>query len=153
MARGYRDLGRDFALDKCCRAHDHCPVKIKAFSTNYGVTNYHPYTKSHCLCDELFFRCLRHADDEKASAIGNIFFNVLSLQCAQDVQPMKCVRWARGPAGIVRSRPQKRFFLNFFGSKRGENSNGRNDDDRCLQWEEDPSAKPAFVFRMPARKF
>ncbi len=45
IALNYHDLGDDFALDKCCRAHDHCPVKIKAFTTNFGVRNYHPYTK------------------------------------------------------------------------------------------------------------
>ena len=43
-------------MDKCCRAHDHCPVKIKAFSSNYGATNYHVYTKSHCACDDLFYK-------------------------------------------------------------------------------------------------
>ena len=35
----------DSLQDKCCRAHDHCPVKVKSFSTNYGAKNNHPYTK------------------------------------------------------------------------------------------------------------
>ena len=45
-----------FRVDKCCRAHDHCPVKVKAFSNSYGATNYHLYTKSHCACDDLFYK-------------------------------------------------------------------------------------------------
>ncbi len=45
IAAHYHDLGDSVALDKCCRAHDHCPVKIKAFATNYGARNSHPYTK------------------------------------------------------------------------------------------------------------
>ena len=48
-----------FRVDKCCRAHDHCPIKIKAFSSNYGATNYHVYTKSHCACDDLFYKVSR----------------------------------------------------------------------------------------------
>ena len=47
LANDYHDLGKGsyFEVDKCCRAHDHCPVKVQSFSTSYGVTNYHPYTK------------------------------------------------------------------------------------------------------------
>ena len=45
IANDYHDLGRDFQLDKCCRAHDHCPIKIKPFTTNFGIHNYSPYTK------------------------------------------------------------------------------------------------------------
>ena len=47
LAEDYSDLGKGsyFEVDKCCRAHDHCPVKVHSFSTSYGVTNYHPYTK------------------------------------------------------------------------------------------------------------
>ena len=47
LAENYHDLGTGsyFEVDKCCRAHDHCPVKVHSFSTSYGVTNYHPYTK------------------------------------------------------------------------------------------------------------
>ena len=45
IANDYFDLGKEFELDKCCRAHDHCPMKIKAFGSSYGVKNNHPYTK------------------------------------------------------------------------------------------------------------
>ena len=47
LADNYHDLGSGsyFEVDKCCRSHDHCPIKVHSFDTNYGVTNYHPYTK------------------------------------------------------------------------------------------------------------
>ena len=47
LANNYHELGSGsyFEVDKCCRSHDHCPVKVHAFSANYGATNYHPYTK------------------------------------------------------------------------------------------------------------
>ena len=44
IANNYFDLGESYPVDKCCRAHDHCPMKIKPFSSNYGVRNYRPYT-------------------------------------------------------------------------------------------------------------
>ena len=47
VAVNYNDLGQGsfFEVDKCCRAHDHCPIKVHGFSSSYGATNYHPYTK------------------------------------------------------------------------------------------------------------
>ena len=47
VATNYHDLGIGsfFEVDKCCRAHDHCPVKVHGFSSSHGATNYHPYTK------------------------------------------------------------------------------------------------------------
>lgn len=45
IAENYHDLGEDRIIDKCCRAHDHCPIKIKPFDRNFGIFNYHPYTK------------------------------------------------------------------------------------------------------------
>ena len=27
-------------VDRCCRAHDHCPVKVKAFRSRYGLQNF-----------------------------------------------------------------------------------------------------------------
>ena len=29
MAADFSKLGRDRELDRCCRAHDHCPVKVR----------------------------------------------------------------------------------------------------------------------------
>merc|ERR1712062_910305 len=98
IAQSYHDLGQDFRVDKCCRAHDHCPVKVKPFSSNYGANNYHLYTKSHCACDDLFYECLKTAaatGSQRARSIGNLFFNVLSLQCAAPTYPKICVENGR----------------------------------------------------------
>ena len=45
IANSYFDLGKEADADKCCRAHDHCPMKIKALGSSYGIKNNHPYTK------------------------------------------------------------------------------------------------------------
>ena len=45
IANNYFDLGKEVEVDKCCRAHDHCPMKIKALGSSYGIKNNHPYTK------------------------------------------------------------------------------------------------------------
>ena len=31
IAEDFRKLGANWRLDKCCRAHDHCPVKVQFF--------------------------------------------------------------------------------------------------------------------------
>ena len=43
-ARNYHDLGDAAHVDICCRAHDHCPVRLKALHVDYGVINLSPYT-------------------------------------------------------------------------------------------------------------
>merc|ERR1712141_440274 len=48
IAPDFSSLGVDRELDRCCRAHDHCPVKVKPFRTKYGLINLDLYTKSHC---------------------------------------------------------------------------------------------------------
>lgn len=45
ISSSYDDLGPERNLDKCCRAHDHCPVKVKAFRSRYGLVNWSLYTK------------------------------------------------------------------------------------------------------------
>lgn len=32
-------------MDSCCRTHDLCPVKIRAYETKYNITNDSLYTK------------------------------------------------------------------------------------------------------------
>ena len=44
VADSYFDLGKFYEMDKCCRAHDFCPMKIKGFSKKYGTINFKPYT-------------------------------------------------------------------------------------------------------------
>merc|ERR1712227_235227 len=88
VAVEYHDLGENQSLDKCCRQHDHCPIKIKPFSNTYGLFNlFSPYTKSHCQCDEIFYDCLKAANSEIADNIGKLFFNVIEMECIQSAEP------------------------------------------------------------------
>lgn len=41
----YNDLGTRPDIDLCCRAHDHCPIRLKAFRVGYGLMNLSFYTK------------------------------------------------------------------------------------------------------------
>jgi hypothetical protein len=45
IAKSYFDLGREKDVDKCCRTHDLCPVKVRSYRTRYNLTNEHFYTK------------------------------------------------------------------------------------------------------------
>jgi len=92
IAGNYSSLGPEWQLDKCCRAHDHCPVKVKSFKTRYGVFNFGPYTKSHCACDKQFYDCLKTVNSEKSEAVGDFFFNVLGVQCVEKRVKRRCVK-------------------------------------------------------------
>ncbi|OQR78348.1 hypothetical protein BIW11_06466 [Tropilaelaps mercedesae] len=84
IAKNYFDLGSSVKLDKCCRAHDYCPIKIKALSWGYGETNWSLYTKSHCDCDTDFFNCLVAADSQAADTVGSLYFNAMKVQCLRE---------------------------------------------------------------------
>lgn len=45
IASNYHDLGPDANVDKCCRTHDICPVKIMKYAERYGVYNESPFTR------------------------------------------------------------------------------------------------------------
>lgn len=45
IAMNYHDLGRESNMDKCCRNHDLCPIKIRAYGNRYNLTNDSLYTK------------------------------------------------------------------------------------------------------------
>ena len=38
-ANVYEELGHQKELDKCCRSHDYCPIKLRSHTTRYGLTN------------------------------------------------------------------------------------------------------------------
>lgn len=90
IASSYEDLGSQVAVDLCCRAHDHCPVKLKAFRSGYGLVNFSLYTKSHCDCDRDFHGCLRGAKSNIADTIGNVYFNVIKVPCIRKVRKAVC---------------------------------------------------------------
>ncbi|XP_022238478.1 uncharacterized protein LOC111085211 [Limulus polyphemus] len=84
VAKQYDDLGRYNNVDICCRAHDHCPIKVKGLQTGYGIFNWSFYTKSHCDCDREFKKCLKISRSRVADLMGNFYFNVLKVQCLQE---------------------------------------------------------------------
>lgn len=92
IAKDYYDLGTEPAVDKCCRAHDLCPVKVRAFSQRYNVTNDSLYTKSHCLCDDRLFNCLKDSLSPTAHIMGTIYFNLVQIPCLEDTNGVRKYR-------------------------------------------------------------
>ncbi|KAK2714551.1 hypothetical protein QYM36_008942 [Artemia franciscana] len=84
VAKSYEELGPEADIDRCCRAHDHCPIKIKPFKRKYGLTNISLYTKSHCDCDGEFEMCLRATKNPLADVLANFYFNVLKVSTFND---------------------------------------------------------------------
>ncbi|XP_076547895.1 uncharacterized protein LOC117601840 [Osmia lignaria lignaria] len=84
IAENYHDLGEEAQIDRCCRSHDLCPVKVRAQQTRYNITNYSIYTKSHCVCDEALYYCLKAATHPAAHIMGHLYFNVIKIPCIED---------------------------------------------------------------------
>ncbi|XP_050684891.1 uncharacterized protein LOC126979565 isoform X2 [Leptidea sinapis] len=87
IAATYHDLGADRPLDRCCRTHDLCPSKVRAFSTRYNLTNNSLYSKSHCKCDDMLFDCLKATNTSASHLMGHIYFNLVQVPCLED-QPL-----------------------------------------------------------------
>lgn len=101
----YHQLGQRAQLDDCCRAHDHCPIKVLPLATRYGVTNFGFATKSHCVCDLEFFRCLKATKDSLATTVGQLYFNLLKMQCLNTVSPAPQGPGYPAPTGTYSSQP------------------------------------------------
>ncbi|CAH2244608.1 jg11722 [Pararge aegeria aegeria] len=84
IAADYHDLGADRPLDRCCRTHDLCPSKVRAFSKRYNLTNNSLYSKSHCTCDDMLFDCLKTTNTSAAHLMGHIYFNIVQVPCLED---------------------------------------------------------------------
>ena len=133
MAGGFTRLGTNKELDRCCRGHDHCPVKVKPFRRKYGLFNLDLYTKSHCFCDAKFYNCLKNVDDEKARAVGDFFFNVISVKCIEERAKGHCLE--RSSNTSQATAPNRRTIFNLGISLEVENPSN------CLRWQEDPGSK------------
>uniref|UniRef100_A0A3Q3WML6 phospholipase A2 n=1 Tax=Mola mola TaxID=94237 RepID=A0A3Q3WML6_MOLML len=90
MADHYDQLGVFADTDRCCRAHDHCPHVIHAFSSNYGYTNFKWHSISHCDCDAALKGCLRRVNDTSSRVVGQAFFNVIDVPCFDLVYEEQC---------------------------------------------------------------
>ncbi|KAH8244726.1 hypothetical protein KR038_001905 [Drosophila bunnanda] len=81
IANTYSDLGSEMAMDRCCRQHDLCPVKIRAYQHKYELENDSLYTKSHCICDDMLFSCLKMTNTSASQLMGSIYFNLVQVPC------------------------------------------------------------------------
>ncbi|CAL1687760.1 unnamed protein product [Lasius platythorax] len=86
IAESYHDLGDLPHIDRCCRTHDLCPIKVRAQQTRYNLTNYSLYTKSHCTCDKALYQCLKAANHPTANLMGQIYFNLIKVPCIEDTK-------------------------------------------------------------------
>ncbi|XP_025076198.1 phospholipase A2-like [Pomacea canaliculata] len=80
-------LGEYRQTDSCCRAHDLCTPYIAKFTNDPETGLYNPglYTRLHCRCDNEFRDCLRRSRDHLADTIGNLYFNVFTSICFDQV--------------------------------------------------------------------
>lgn len=143
IADNYYSLGPDWQIDKCCRAHDHCPLKVKPFKTRYGVFNIGPYTKSHCACDQQFYDCLKKVNNSKSNSVGNIFFNVIGVKCVEKRVRRRCVQYENSDIELKREgktlteASEKVFNIGV--------SAGIQNKSQCLVWRNDPPETARFV--------
>ncbi|KAJ6637658.1 Phospholipase A2 isozymes PA3A/PA3B/PA5 [Pseudolycoriella hygida] len=84
IASSYSDLGSEKTMDRCCRQHDLCPVKIRAYQNRYNLINNSLYSKSHCTCDDMLFSCLKKTNTSAAQVMGSIYFNLVQVPCLQE---------------------------------------------------------------------
>jgi len=148
IAENYKNLGESWQVDTCCRAHDHCPVKVKPLQNRYGLRNFSPSTKSHCMCDQLFLSCLRNIKSKKADSVGKIFFNLLAMKCMEKRTTKRCLRHQTqgGERRLESERRQnstiskrrKRFVLPNLLPNIGLSVAARgNQEVKCLEWGEE----------------
>ncbi|KAG9511363.1 hypothetical protein GZH46_00059, partial [Fragariocoptes setiger] len=93
LASSYSDLGERKNVDICCRAHDHCSMRLKPLKKGYGLHNIALYTKSNCVCDADFYQCLKGANTTLADVLGHVYFNIMKLQCIKEQQVKTCKKF------------------------------------------------------------
>ncbi|XP_023335173.1 phospholipase A2 isoform X2 [Eurytemora carolleeae] len=86
IAKQYNQLGPDYQLDRCCRAHDFCPFDLPGLTKS----NPAPYTMSACECDQVFYDCLKAVGSKSTEDVGKIFFNIAKVPCVNFVQQRRC---------------------------------------------------------------
>ncbi|XP_003737093.1 uncharacterized protein LOC100904390 [Galendromus occidentalis] len=82
-ASNYSHLGESSDIDRCCRNHDFCPIKIYAGQTRFGLKP--PFLKASllCECEQAFDECLREAENASSdpSSIRQYYFNLIDAPC------------------------------------------------------------------------
>ena len=130
----------------------------------YCTTRAHTFIfRSHCACDDLLYNCLKSLAEKQnqhdrtfesldtasiAKSIGNVFFNVLSLECAEPKYRKICYN-------STRKLPRRgKLFFNFLSfSSNIDNVKENEENIQCHHWTLDKSFPPNFVFRKPNRVF
>ncbi|XP_058444933.1 uncharacterized protein LOC131426315 [Malaya genurostris] len=95
IADTYYDLGDDATMDRCCRTHDLCPLKVRAYQKRYNLSNNSIYTKSHCKCDDMLYDCLKKTNTSAAQVMGSIYFNLVQVPCVEETPTGMKFRKAR----------------------------------------------------------
>jgi len=96
-AKSYDDLGTFEKTDRCCRAHDKCPVSIGPKVKSNGLENTGLFTRSHCDCDDEFYSCLKKSQTLVSKKIGFTYFTVLGPQCFREEFPViGCSQYTKG---------------------------------------------------------
>ncbi|XP_022669813.1 acidic phospholipase A2 PA4-like isoform X2 [Varroa destructor] len=113
-AKNYFDLGLEVELDKCCRAHDHCPIKVGPWALGFGGRNWAFYTISHCDCDTDFFNCLAEVDNQAADTIGVLYFNTMKVPCLRESPQVKLCPPATSSERCPTAHLQDMLVLNSF---------------------------------------
>ncbi len=82
VAESYEDLGPSSETDKCCRAHDHCPLSIEAMRSNHKLFNFSLKTKLLCVCEEELRKCLARQNSTVSKYVAHLYFHFFqSSQC------------------------------------------------------------------------
>ena len=90
---------------------ENIPFQVKPFQTRYSVFNFSPSTKSHCDCDEMFYDCLKKVNSSKADAVGDVFFNVLGIQCVEERLGQSCYKNTKAEVRAENMTSQSRSFI------------------------------------------
>jgi len=94
LATSDDDLGVATATDECCRAHDQCPVSVHGGESKDGITNFGPFTLSHCDCELNFYKCLNKLNSSSALMVKFSYFTMLRSDCLKYEYPKICLRRA-----------------------------------------------------------
>ena len=72
-----------------------CNMSIEPQQSKFGLKNTGKFTRSHCDCDNEFYRCLKSVNTLVSKQVGVVYFNVLGPQCFTEDFPLKCTKKRR----------------------------------------------------------
>ncbi|XP_019867906.1 phospholipase A2 [Aethina tumida] len=97
IAKSDSDLGFYSKEDSCCRQHDKCPSVIQSGKSLHGLSNQGLFTRLHCDCDKLFYKCLQSIHSVLSTGLGVTYFTLLRPQCFKESTEIKnCARMESG---------------------------------------------------------